>query len=469
MRHHRRNAGPRRPCRIFARPARLLARCWAGERGHRALDPGRPVQGRPLRRLVLHRGRHHRDLLPAELPGGAAQAAEHEVLPERRRRPAGRIPGLQAVPAGRQPRLAAVERARRPGGPGHAADRRRRHRPRRRARAGRPARLQRPPDRAPAARRARRGPAGPGPGAAGPDRPPADRDQRAADGRRRVRGRVRQHQDVQRHRARGLRPLPDRAAQARGPRAARPPRRARCRCGCRSARRCSPTTCSATWPRPPCPGSRSGGTGPTGAPCACRTGTASWRCGPSRSTSPASCRLTDLRDLAIAISRCRRLLDLDADPVAVDDLLRADPVLAPLVAKAPGRRVPRTVDAAEFAVRVGARPAGLHGGGPDPRRPAGDRARRARSRTRRAASPTCSPTMAALAGLDPATLALPQARRATFAALTRALADGSIDLGVGSDWQQARAQLAALPGSRPVDRGDDRDARPRRPGRVRPG
>jgi AraC family transcriptional regulator of adaptative response / DNA-3-methyladenine glycosylase II len=57
--------------------------------------------------------------------------------------------------------------------------------------------------------------------------------------------------------------------------------------------------------------------------------------------------------------------------------------------------------------------------------------------------------MTVLAGLDPATLALPQARRATFGALTRALADGSIDLGVGSDWQQARAQLAALPGLGP--------------------
>ncbi len=62
--------------------------------------------------------------------------------------------------------------------------------------------------------------------------------------------------------------------------------------------------------------------------------------------------LADLRDLATAISRCRRLLDLDADPVAVADLLREDPVLAPLVDKAPGRRVPRTVDAAEFAVRA---------------------------------------------------------------------------------------------------------------------
>lgn len=67
-----------------------------------------------------------------------------------------------------------------------------------------------------------------------------------------------------------------------------------------------------------------------------------------------ACRLTlsDLRDLTVAISRCRRLLDLDADPVAIDEQLRTDPVLAPLVDKAPGRRVPRTVDEAEFAVRA---------------------------------------------------------------------------------------------------------------------
>lgn len=66
------------------------------------------------------------------------------------------------------------------------------------------------------------------------------------------------------------------------------------------------------------------------------------------------CRLTlsDLRDLSTAISRCRRLLDLDADPGAVDELLAADPMLAPMVAAAPGRRVPRTVDGDEFAVRA---------------------------------------------------------------------------------------------------------------------
>src|SRR6266487_3019871 len=155
--------------------------------------------------------------------------------------------------------------------------------------------------------------------------------------------------------------------------------------------------------------------------------------------------LTDLRDLAIAISRCRRLLDLDADPVAVGDLLGADPVLAPLVAKAPGRRVPRTVDAAEFAVRAvlgqqvstaaarthAGRLAAAHGEPADD--PAGGLTR-------------LFPGTAALAGVDPATLALPAARRASFAALVTALDSGSVDLSVGSDWAQARAGLAALPG-----------------------
>jgi AraC family transcriptional regulator of adaptative response / DNA-3-methyladenine glycosylase II len=163
-----------------------------------------------------------------------------------------------------------------------------------------------------------------------------------------------------------------------------------------------------------------------------------------------SCLLTlaDLRDLAIAISRCRRMLDLDADPVAAAELLRADPVLAPLVDKAPGRRVPRTVDAAEFAVRAvlgqqvstaaarthGARLAAARGEAVDD--PAGGLTR-------------LFPSMESLAAADPGSLALPAARRASLAALTAALADGTIDLGVGSDWQEARARLAALPGLGP--------------------
>ncbi|MFT4296393.1 MAG: AlkA N-terminal domain-containing protein, partial [Micropruina sp.] len=54
--------------------------------------------------------------------------------------------------------------------------------------------------------------------------------------------------------------------------------------------------------------------------------------------------LSDPRDLTPAIGRCRRLLDLDADPVAVADALAADPALEPLIAANPGRRVPRSTD-----------------------------------------------------------------------------------------------------------------------------
>jgi AraC family transcriptional regulator, regulatory protein of adaptative response / DNA-3-methyladenine glycosylase II len=163
-----------------------------------------------------------------------------------------------------------------------------------------------------------------------------------------------------------------------------------------------------------------------------------------------ACRLslTDPRDLTIAISRCRWMLDLDADPVAVDDQLRTDPLLAPLVDKAPGRRVPRTVDAAEFAVRA----------------VLGQQVSTAAARTHAARLVTAHgqaiddpegglthlfPSSAALAALDPQTLALPRSRRTTLTTLVRALAEGSLRLGLDSDWEKARAQLIALPGFGP--------------------
>jgi AraC family transcriptional regulator of adaptative response / DNA-3-methyladenine glycosylase II len=158
--------------------------------------------------------------------------------------------------------------------------------------------------------------------------------------------------------------------------------------------------------------------------------------------------LADLRDLSTAISRCRRLLDLDADPVAVDDLLRRDPVLAPLVDKDPGRRVPRTVDPGEFAVRavlgqqVSTAAARTHA------------ARLVRAHGEPVTDPAGGlthlfPAPAMLASADPAALALPQARRTTLTTLIAALAGDEIDLSVGGDWHRARAQLSALPGLGP--------------------
>ncbi|WP_055563419.1 AlkA N-terminal domain-containing protein [Streptomyces atriruber] len=162
------------------------------------------------------------------------------------------------------------------------------------------------------------------------------------------------------------------------------------------------------------------------------------------------CRLslTDLRDLTIAISHCRRMLDLDADPIAVDGQLRADPLLAPLVDKAPGRRVPRTVDEAEFAVRavlgqqVSTAAARTHA------------ARLVTAHGRPVADPEGGlthlfPTPEELAALDPESLALPRSRRATLTTLVRHLADGSLRLGVESGWDEARARLTELPGFGP--------------------
>lgn len=59
------------------------------------------------------------------------------------------------------------------------------------------------------------------------------------------------------------------------------------------------------------------------------------------------------------------------------------------------------------------------------------------------------PDVAALAGLDPGALALPESRKRTLFALVTALAEGSVDLGPGSDWDEARRRLAALPGIGP--------------------
>lgn len=163
-----------------------------------------------------------------------------------------------------------------------------------------------------------------------------------------------------------------------------------------------------------------------------------------------ACRLslTDPRDLTLAISRCRWMLDLDADPVAVDEQLRTDPLFAPLVDRAPGRRVPRTVDAAEFAVRA----------------VLGQQVSTAAARTHAARLVTAHgvpvedpegglthlfPTPEALAGLDPEALALPRSRRTTLRTLVEALADGSLSLGPATDWDEARAKLLALPGFGP--------------------
>ncbi len=158
--------------------------------------------------------------------------------------------------------------------------------------------------------------------------------------------------------------------------------------------------------------------------------------------------LTDQRDLTSAISRCRWMLDLDADPEAVDAVLSQDPAMARLVASSPGRRVPRTVDPAEFAVRA----------------VLGQQVSTAAARTHAArlvrayGDPVFDPhgglthlfpTPKVLTALDPSDLAMPGSRRRTLMGMVEALSQGRLDLDLGADWREARVRLNALYGFGP--------------------
>jgi AraC family transcriptional regulator of adaptative response / DNA-3-methyladenine glycosylase II len=159
-------------------------------------------------------------------------------------------------------------------------------------------------------------------------------------------------------------------------------------------------------------------------------------------------RLADVADLGAAVARCRRLLDLDADPVAVADQLGADPVLAPLVAAAPGTRVPGHVDGAELAVRAvlgqqvsvaGARTlagrlVAAHGA-PLPVPDGGLTSR--------------FPTAEAVASADPATFGIPRRRGQALVGLAAAIADGTVRLDPGVDRDAAEQSLLRLPGIGP--------------------
>jgi AraC family transcriptional regulator of adaptative response / DNA-3-methyladenine glycosylase II len=158
--------------------------------------------------------------------------------------------------------------------------------------------------------------------------------------------------------------------------------------------------------------------------------------------------LTDLRDLGAAVARCRRLLDLDADPVAVDAIIAEDAALSALVAKAPGRRIPRTVDGDELALRavLGQQVS-----------TAGARAITARIAAR--CGPPLPhpdgglrhtfPTAESILGLDDAALPLPARRRQTLRDLATAIVDGRLCLDPGADWSEAEARLGTVRGVGP--------------------
>jgi AraC family transcriptional regulator, regulatory protein of adaptative response / DNA-3-methyladenine glycosylase II len=162
----------------------------------------------------------------------------------------------------------------------------------------------------------------------------------------------------------------------------------------------------------------------------------------------ASFDLSDLRDLAAAVSRSRGLLDLDSDPKAVLEALGRNALVGPLVRAAPGRRVIGHVDGHELAVRaVLGQQVSL----------AGARTLTARIVERcgeRLERPTGGlthlfPTPAAVLDLSSERLAMPASRARALQALSGVIAGGDLVLDPGAERHEVRARLMALPGIGP--------------------
>jgi AraC family transcriptional regulator, regulatory protein of adaptative response / DNA-3-methyladenine glycosylase II len=172
---------------------------------------------------------------------------------------------------------------------------------------------------------------------------------------------------------------------------------------------------------------------------------------PGQNWVECSLVLADLRDVSAAVQRCRRLLDLDADPLAISGYLAADPVIGPLALACPGRRSVGAVDGAEIALRavlgqqvtvaaarrLAGRLAALHG----PAVPSNE--------TDAEALTQLFPDPATIAGLDPETLPMPRSRARALVGLADALASGAVCLDPGADREEAAARLLALPGVGP--------------------
>lgn len=158
-------------------------------------------------------------------------------------------------------------------------------------------------------------------------------------------------------------------------------------------------------------------------------------------------RLTNLRDLSTLVTRARRLFDLDADPLAIDEALSHRPELAPLVSALPGIRVPGAADPHEMLIRamvgqqitvVAARTAltaltaelGEHVDGFE-------------------GTTRLFPSMAAIAERGAEVLRGPAARIRAIVGAAAALADGSLTLTAGDDAVEQRAALLAMPGIGP--------------------
>ncbi|WP_101783789.1 DNA-3-methyladenine glycosylase 2 family protein [Nonomuraea indica] len=161
----------------------------------------------------------------------------------------------------------------------------------------------------------------------------------------------------------------------------------------------------------------------------------------------------DTRQLARVVARCRRLLDLDADPAAIADAL-GQTSLAPLVEARPGLRVPGTFDGFELAVRaVVGQQISVAGA----RTLLGRIVARAGRPLVPPPPPLCSgpaptrlfPGPAELLEADLQGLGLTSRRVATLEELAARTTDGRLDLDGGQDPAEVVTELVDIPGIGP--------------------
>jgi AraC family transcriptional regulator of adaptative response / DNA-3-methyladenine glycosylase II len=162
-------------------------------------------------------------------------------------------------------------------------------------------------------------------------------------------------------------------------------------------------------------------------------------------TLRAGIRVPKLALVPGIIARLRRLFDLAADPLAIAEHLAKDPVLAPLVKKRPGLRVPGAWDGFELAIRavLGQQITVVAA------------ARLAAKLVARYGRPIASglpgishafPEPAALARSDLSTLGMPKSRAATLSAVAvAALANPELFAG-NSSLEEAVQRLCAIRG-----------------------
>lgn len=150
------------------------------------------------------------------------------------------------------------------------------------------------------------------------------------------------------------------------------------------------------------------------------------------------------------LTRLRRLLDLDADPAIVREHLRRDRLLAALIKRRPGIRVPGAMEGFDAALRavlgqqVSVRAAStLSGrltellGEPLPAELAIEQVTRL---------PVTAARLADAGDTAVAAIGLPRTRARTAIALARAVAEHEIDLAPGAEIARTRAALLEIPG-----------------------